>query len=101
MLVKQGTEKKSNIMVWILQVGKFIQLVATFLGGFAIAFIKGWRLTVVLLACIPVMVVAGGAMALIMSKVAGHVQVAYGEAGNVVEQAVGGIRTVGYLALCV
>ncbi|KAJ4899962.1 ABC transporter B family member 9 [Raphanus sativus] len=76
------------------KVGKFLQLVATFLGGFAIAFIKGWRLAVVLLGCIPLVVVAGGAMASIMSKMAGRGQVAYADAGNVVEQTVGAIRTV-------
>ncbi|CAN7118774.1 unnamed protein product [Brassica rapa subsp. narinosa] len=76
------------------KVGKFLQLVATFLGGFAIAFIKGPELAAVLLGCIPLIVIAGGAMSLIMSKMAGRGQVAYAEAGNVVEQTVGAIRTV-------
>ncbi|XP_010559276.1 PREDICTED: ABC transporter B family member 9 [Tarenaya hassleriana] len=76
------------------KVGKFIQLISTFIGGFAIAFVKGWRLTVVLLACIPLLVAAGGTMALIMSKMAGRGQLAYAEAGTVVEQTVGAIRTV-------
>lgn len=78
----------------IWQVGKFIQLVSTFLGGFVIAFVKGWLLTLVLLGCIPLIVLAGGAMATIMSKMASRGQVAYAEAGNVVEQTVGSIRTV-------
>ncbi|XP_024020533.1 ABC transporter B family member 9 isoform X2 [Morus notabilis] len=76
------------------KVGKFIQLVSTFLGGFVIAFVKGWLLTLVLLGCIPLIVLAGGAMATIMSKMASRGQVAYAEAGNVVEQTVGSIRTV-------
>ncbi|KAG2241209.1 hypothetical protein Bca52824_096807, partial [Brassica carinata] len=76
------------------KVGKFLQLVATFFGGFAIAFIKGPELAAVLLGCIPLIVIAGGAMSLIMSKMAGRGQVAYAEAGNVVEQTVGAIRTV-------
>ena len=33
---------KEIIFSWILQVGKFIQLVSTFVGGFALAFVKGW-----------------------------------------------------------
>lgn len=69
------------------------------MGGFAIAFIKGWRLAVVLLGCIPLVVVAGGAMASIMSKMAGRGQVAYADAGNVVEQTVGAIRTVSLLSV--
>lgn len=61
-----------------------------------IAFYKGWRLTLVLCSCIPLIVIAGGAMSLIMSKMAGRGQVAYAEAGNVVEQTVGAIRTVSF-----
>ncbi|WCJ27336.1 ABC transporter B family member 9 [Euphorbia peplus] len=74
--------------------GKFIQLAATFIGGFVVAFAKGWRLTGVMLACIPLMVLSGGIMATTMSKMASRGQIAYAEAGNVVEQTVGGIRTV-------
>ncbi|EFH46332.1 P-glycoprotein 9 [Arabidopsis lyrata subsp. lyrata] len=76
------------------KVGKFIQLAMTFFGGFVIAFSKGWQLTLVLCSCIPLIVIAGAAMSLIMSKMAGRGQVAYAEAGNVVEQTVGAIRTV-------
>ncbi|KAJ6423834.1 hypothetical protein OIU84_024747 [Salix udensis] len=76
------------------KVGKFIQLLATFFGGFAIGFIKGWLLALVLLSSIPPLVIAGGAMALIMTKMSSRGQVAYAEAGNIVEQTVGAIRTV-------
>uniref|UniRef100_A0A5B7B9Y0 Putative ABC transporter B family member 9-like isoform X1 n=1 Tax=Davidia involucrata TaxID=16924 RepID=A0A5B7B9Y0_DAVIN len=76
------------------KVGKFIQLMATFFGGFAIAFTKGWLLSLVLLSCVPALVVAGGSLAKVMSKMSSRGQVAYAEAGNVVEQTVGAIRTV-------
>ncbi|XP_010439908.1 PREDICTED: ABC transporter B family member 9 [Camelina sativa] len=76
------------------KVGKVIQLGTTFVGGFAIAFIKGPLLTLVLLSCIPLLVMAGAAMSLVMSKMASRGQVAYAEAGNVVEQTIGAIRTV-------
>ncbi|XP_021825679.1 ABC transporter B family member 9 isoform X2 [Prunus avium] len=76
------------------KVGKFIQLLSTFIGGFAIALIKGWQLTLVLLACIPAIVLAGGAMSMIISKMSTRGQRAYAEAGNIVEQTVGSIRTV-------
>lgn len=64
------------------------------MGGFVIAFVKGWLLSLVLLASIPIIAVAGGIMSLKMSEMAGKVQVAYAKAGNVVEQTVGAIRTV-------
>lgn len=76
------------------KVGKFIQFASTFLGGFVIGFIKGWRLAIVLCSCIPALVVAGGAMALFMSKMSSRGQIAYADAGNVLEQTVGAIRTV-------
>lgn len=76
------------------KVGKFIQLISAFFGGFIIAFIKGWLLSLVLLSCIPCVVIAGGTLASIMSKMSNQGQLAYAEAGNVVEQTVGSIRTV-------
>ncbi|KAH7521541.1 hypothetical protein FEM48_Zijuj07G0044500 [Ziziphus jujuba var. spinosa] len=76
------------------KVGKFIQLVATFFGGFAIAFAKGWLLSLVLLSCIPPLIIAGGVIATVTTKMASQGQLAYAEAGNVVEQTVGSIRTV-------
>lgn len=84
-----------NKITWFdQQVGKFIQLMSTFFGGFAVAFIRGWLLALVLLSCVPLIVVAGGIMALVMSKMSSLSQAAYAEAGNVVEQTVGAIRTV-------
>ncbi|KAE9453920.1 hypothetical protein C3L33_14178, partial [Rhododendron williamsianum] len=76
------------------KVGKFIQLVSTFLGGFVIAFIKGWLLTLVLLSCIPLLVITGGATAIVLSKVSSTAQNSYAKAATVVEQTIGSIRTV-------
>lgn len=77
-----------------VQVGKFIQLVATFVAGFVIAFIKGWLLTLVMLSSIPMLVISGGVMAVVLSKVSSRSQNAYAKAANVVEQTIGSIRTV-------
>ncbi|KAL2494601.1 ABC transporter B family member 9 [Forsythia ovata] len=76
------------------KVGKFIQFTSTFIGGFIIAFCKGWLLALVLCSCIPALAIAGGCMSLLMTKMWSRGQVAYAEAGNVVEQTVGAIRTV-------
>ena len=77
-----------------VQVGKFLQLLATFIGGFIIAFIKGWLLTLVMLSSIPLMVAAGATMSIIITKMASRGQAAYANAANVVEQTIGSIRTV-------
>ncbi|CAH9069562.1 unnamed protein product [Cuscuta epithymum] len=76
------------------KVGKFIQLVSTFLGGFVIAFIKGWLLTLVMLSSIPLLVMSGGVMSIVIAKMASRGQAAYSKAAIVVEQTIGSIRTV-------
>lgn len=77
-----------------MQVGKFIQYLSAFVGGFIIAFTKGWLLSLVLVSCIPALVIAGGAMASIMSKMSSRGQMTYAQAGDIVEQTVGAMRTV-------
>ncbi|XP_068661614.1 ABC transporter B family member 4-like [Aristolochia californica] len=76
------------------KVGKFIQLVATFFGGFIVAFVRGWLLTLVMLSSIPPLVISGAVMSIIISKMASRGQTSYSEAGVVVEQTIGAIRTV-------
>ena len=77
-----------------LQVGKFIQLLSTFIGGFIVAFIKGWLLTLVMLSSIPPLVIAGAGLAIVTATMASRGQTAYAKAAIVVEQTVGSIRTV-------
>ena len=67
---------------------------ATFIGGFVVAFVKGWLLSLVMLTTIPPVVIAGGAFAKILSTVSSKGQASYGDAGNVVEQTIGAIKTV-------
>ncbi|XP_057464862.1 ABC transporter B family member 9-like isoform X2 [Actinidia eriantha] len=76
------------------KVGKFIQLSSSFIGGFIVALARGWLLSLVLLSCIPALVAGVGAIGIILTKMSRREQLAYAEAGNVVEQTVGGIRTV-------
>uniref|UniRef100_A0A1J3JST6 ABC transporter B family member 11 n=1 Tax=Noccaea caerulescens TaxID=107243 RepID=A0A1J3JST6_NOCCA len=76
------------------KVGKFIQLVGTFVGGFALAFAKGWLLTLVMLTSIPLLAMAGAAMAIIVTRASSRGQAAYAKAATVVEQTIGSIRTV-------
>ncbi|XP_049932394.1 ABC transporter B family member 4-like [Nymphaea colorata] len=76
------------------KVGKFIEIMSTFLGGFVIALIKGWLLALVTLASIPLVVTAGGVISLIISRLSIREGAAYAGAGIVVEQAIGSIRMV-------
>ncbi|WCJ22612.1 ABC transporter B family member 11 [Euphorbia peplus] len=76
------------------KVGKYVQLLSTFIAGFAIAFIQGWLLTLVMLSAIPLLVVAGAAVSVMITKNATEGQNAYAKAAGVVEQTIGSIRTV-------
>ncbi|KAK6162948.1 hypothetical protein DH2020_002789 [Rehmannia glutinosa] len=76
------------------KVGKFVQVVAAFLGGFVIAFVKGWLLALVMLSSVPLIVLSGGTMHFLRSKTAYRTQKAYADAANVVQQTIGSIRTV-------
>ncbi|VYS61539.1 unnamed protein product [Arabidopsis thaliana] len=76
------------------KVGKFIQLISTFVGGFVIAFLRGWLLTLVMLTSIPLLAMSGAAIAIIVTRASSQEQAAYAKASNVVEQTLGSIRTV-------
>ncbi|EEC73043.1 ABC transporter B family member 9 [Oryza sativa Japonica Group] len=93
------TERMSSDTVLIQdaigeKVGKFLQLLSTFLGGFIIAFARGWLLSLVMLSSIPPVALAAAAMSIAISKLANRSQLAYAEAGKLVEQTIGSIRTV-------
>ncbi|KAH7513544.1 hypothetical protein FEM48_Zijuj12G0211500 [Ziziphus jujuba var. spinosa] len=76
------------------KVGKCLQLVATLLGGFIIAFAKGRLLTLVMLSSILVLGISGAIIGLSMTKLAARGQDAYSAAATVVEQTTSSIRTV-------
>ncbi|KAL3678872.1 hypothetical protein R1sor_021828 [Riccia sorocarpa] len=76
------------------KVGNAVQLLGRFAGGFIIAFTKSWKLTVVLVAVIPVLAFVGGFMSSNITKITVQGQQAYSNAGSIVEQVLGAIRTV-------
>ncbi|KAL7120608.1 hypothetical protein ACP275_02G132300 [Erythranthe tilingii] len=76
------------------KVGNFVQVVSSFLGGFVIAFVKGWLLTLVMLISIPLIVISSGVMYSLGSKIASRAEKSYSNAANVVQQTIGSIRTV-------
>ena len=82
-----------------VQVGKFLQLTTTFIGGFVIAFIKGWLLALVMLSSIPLFVASGAVMSILIAKMASRGQSAYAKAADVVEQTIGSIRTVCHVVI--
>ncbi|CAL4954981.1 unnamed protein product [Urochloa decumbens] len=74
--------------------GKLLQLASAFFGGFIIAFTRGWLLTLVMLTSLPLIAVAGAVSAQFLTKVSSKKLTSYGDAGDIVEQTIGAIRTV-------
>ncbi|KAL5990083.1 hypothetical protein ACLOJK_010980 [Asimina triloba] len=72
---------------------KFVQMMACFIGGFAVSFFRGWLLAIVMVVCIPAAVIASVFTSRSVSKVESRGQKANAEAGNAVEQTVASIRT--------
>jgi ABC-type multidrug transport system fused ATPase/permease subunit len=67
---------------------------ATFVGGFVVGFATLWQLSLVILAIVPVLAVAGGVYAVVLTGLVAKGQQAYSGAGGVAEQMISAVRTV-------
>ncbi|KAM6894112.1 bile salt export pump isoform 1-T1 [Xenentodon cancila] len=76
------------------QVAIFVQRFTTFVCGFCIGFVKGWKLTLVIIAASPLIGVGAGLMALFVAKLTGMELQAYAKAGAVADEVLSSIRTV-------
>ncbi|XP_018424050.1 PREDICTED: bile salt export pump-like [Nanorana parkeri] len=76
------------------QVGIFIQRFTTFLCGFLLGFVNGWKLTLVIIAVSPLIGVGAALMALAVAKLTGRELMAYAKAGAVADEVLSGIRTI-------
>ncbi|XP_039649298.1 bile salt export pump [Perca fluviatilis] len=76
------------------QVAIFLQRFTTFVCGFCIGFVKGWKLTLVIVAASPMIGVGAALMALFVAKLTGMELQAYAKAGAVADEVLTSIRTV-------
>ncbi|RXM28403.1 Multidrug resistance protein 1 [Acipenser ruthenus] len=76
------------------KIALLIQSVATFLAGFVVGFIEGWKLTLVILAISPVLGVAAALFSKVLTSFTSKEQVAYAKAGAVAEEVLSSIKTV-------
>lgn len=74
--------------------GHALRYLSQFIVGFAIGFVSVWQLTLLTLAVVPLIAVAGGAYTIIMSTLSEKGEAAYADAGKVAEEAISQIRTV-------
>ncbi|XP_049583781.1 bile salt export pump isoform X2 [Syngnathus scovelli] len=76
------------------QASFFIERVSTFVFGFMVGFIGGWKLTLVVIAVSPLIGVAAGLMAMAVASLTGRELKAYAKAGAVADEVLSSIRTV-------
>ena len=76
------------------KVGMFLEQAGLFVTGLTIAFINGWDLTLVMLAVMPVLGVAGAFLFRVMGTSTQRSSDAYAEANGIAAQALAAVRTV-------
>ncbi|XP_031154082.1 bile salt export pump [Sander lucioperca] len=76
------------------QVSIFIERISTFVFGFMVGFIGGWKLTLVVIAVSPLIGIAAGLMAMAVARLTGRELKSYAKAGAVADEVLSSIRTV-------
>ncbi|KAI4882015.1 hypothetical protein NFI96_000728 [Prochilodus magdalenae] len=76
------------------QVSIFIQRFTTFVCGFLMGFVRGWKLTLVIISVSPLIGLGAALMALFVAKLTGWELQAYAKAGAVADEVLSSIRTV-------
>ncbi|KAJ8353932.1 hypothetical protein SKAU_G00214990 [Synaphobranchus kaupii] len=76
------------------KLGMLIQSTTSFLTGFVVGFVKGWKLTLVILAISPALGISGAVLSKLMTSYTSKEQTAYAKAGAVAEEVLSAVRTV-------
>ncbi|XP_062862718.1 bile salt export pump [Trichomycterus rosablanca] len=76
------------------QVAIFIERISTFIFGFLVGFVGGWKLTLVVIAVSPLIGLAAGLMAMAVARLTGRELLAYAKAGAIADEVLSSIRTV-------
>lgn len=70
----------------LMQIGHGLRYLSHFFVGFGIGFASVWQLTLVTLAVVPLIAVAGGTYTFVMSSLSEKGEAAYAQAGKVAEE---------------
>ncbi|QIW95154.1 hypothetical protein AMS68_000672 [Peltaster fructicola] len=79
--------------------GTIFSITASMLGGIILSFIIAWRITIVLICCVPVLALAGYARVRILAKSEDNQRNAYNSAAGIAAESCRSIRTVATLGL--
>ncbi|KAJ2775774.1 hypothetical protein IWQ57_000184 [Coemansia nantahalensis] len=84
-LVQEGVSEKFSFV---------LQYVTTFVAGVILAFVKGWRLTLVVLSVLPLLAGSASLMGILLARDTAGGQDAYAAAGSVADEVLSSIKTV-------
>lgn len=76
------------------KIGMFFANITTVIVGFIMGFVYGWKLTLVIIAVSPLIVIAGGIIGKLLSSATTQELNAYAKAGSIAEEVISAIRTV-------
>ncbi|KAF5907181.1 Multidrug resistance protein 1, partial [Clarias magur] len=93
MIGLMSTRQDGSIHDLQKKLGTFIQSMSTFLTGFIIGFIKGWKLTLVIISISPLLGISAAVINKVMTSFTSREQTAYAKDGAVVEEVLSAIRT--------
>jgi ABC-type multidrug transport system fused ATPase/permease subunit len=71
-----------------MQIGHCLRYFSQFLVGFIVGFLSVWQLTLVTLAVVPLIAIAGGTYAAVISTLSTKGEAAYAEAGKIAEEVI-------------
>ncbi|CAJ2636375.1 unnamed protein product [Trifolium pratense] len=75
-------------------VGNFMHFVSRFIAGFIIGFFRVWQISIVTLAIVPLIAIAGGLYAYVTFGLIAKVRKSYLRAGEIAQEVIGNVRTV-------
>jgi len=73
-------------MFFFFQTGHVLRYLCQFIAGFVIGFLSVWQLTLLTLGVVPLIAIAGGGYAIVMSTISEKSEAAYADAGKVAEE---------------
>ncbi|XP_028802926.1 ABC transporter B family member 2 isoform X2 [Neltuma alba] len=76
------------------KVGNFLHYISRFVVGFIIGFVRIWQISLVTLAIVPLIAIAGGLYAYVTVGLIAEVRKAYVRAGEIAEEVIGNVRMV-------
>ncbi|KAL1292815.1 hypothetical protein HN51_053374 [Arachis hypogaea] len=74
--------------------GNFLHYISRFVAGFAIGFARVWQISLVTLAIVPLIALAGGAYAYVSFGLLSKLKKSYLRAGEIAQEVIGNVRTV-------